>query len=163
MRIVHTLPAFLLVLATPAMAKCVPGVLIVRGDIAVPLDGPITVTVDVETPKGTYEETAHITQPGFTIHAGFSRWSGYSLLFLGGDRCRNHPSRVVITAERNGKALGVRNLDFKRNTIPSGLGEYTLGSKVVIDAAGIRLQAEVPGDGGGPPPAGAGEVKSGVN
>jgi hypothetical protein len=108
------------------------------------------VIVSMETPKVTFTKKAAVTQPAFTIEAPFSSWSSFSLLW--GERCKNRPTTVIITAERNGKALGVSKLDFKRNTIPSGLLEYTLRRKAVIDASGIQLQAKARDDGSGQPP-----------
>jgi hypothetical protein len=109
------------------------------------VDGPIMVTVTLETPKGPYTASAAIVEPRFTIEARFDTWSSFFPPFWG-DRCDNRPNKVVITAELNGKRLGESDLNFKLNfkhgTIRSGPARYRLRRKIIVGTSGITLDAE---------------------
>jgi len=105
-------------------------------------DEPVTVSVSLQTPKGSYEGSA-TTQSSFVVEVPFSTFSSYSPLW--GHRCTNLPTVVVIAVHVGGKQLGELKVKFKGNAIPSGLAKYRLRSEVVIDSSGVRLEGQPDG------------------
>lgn len=126
-------PLLLAVLSIPAAAKCVNGEVTVKGPITPAVEEPVTITVSLQTPKGNYEGSAD-GMSDFQVTVPFSKWSSFSI--WGGERCKNLPKAVLITAQAKGKLPGEMRLKFKGNAILSGPVQYRLGGKVAIDAEG---------------------------
>ena len=100
-------------------------------------DDPVTLSISLQTPKGSYERSA-TAQSSFVVEVPFSTFSSYSPLW--GHRCTNLPTVIAIAAHMGGKQLGELKVKFKGNAIPCGLAKYCLRSKVLIDSSGVRLE-----------------------
>jgi hypothetical protein len=129
----------LLVICLPSGAKCPTAVLTVSGDVQESASEAVTIVVTVETPKGTFTESAAVTQPSFKIAVPFPTFTSYSPLL--GHRCNNRPKTVVITEFLNGKQLDQKKLTFEDHGTTLGLYEYGLRNNVTVDTSGIRVEA----------------------
>jgi hypothetical protein len=123
----------------PAGGKCLPGVVAVGVQVATQDGSPVMVTARLRTPKGEFAKSAS-GQSDFTIEVPFSTWSSVSALW-GWDRCSNLPTVVFISAVVSGKPVGELEVKFKGNAPVYGPKEYRL-RRVVVDAAGVRLEAK---------------------
>jgi len=109
----------------------------VDGRLAPDVNGPVKVNVTLHTPKGDYEQTATATS-NFAITIRFDTWTSFSV--WRGERCKNLPSLVVITANAAGTPPNEVRVKFKGNAFDSGILQFRLRREVVIDQSGIRLR-----------------------
>jgi hypothetical protein len=127
----------LLGVAVAASGKCPNGEMSVDGHLVPSAAGPVKVNVKLHTRKGDYEGSA-IATSDFSVKVPFFTQSSSFLWFEG--RCKNLPSAVVITAEADGRPPAEMSIKFKGNAIESGILEFRLRRRVVIEPSGIRLE-----------------------
>lgn len=128
--------SLLLGVCIPVEAKCPTTTLAVGGEISETVNGPVTISVTAETPKGDFTESVTAAPPSFEVAVPFSTLASYSP--LRGHRCTNVPTAVVVTARIGERQLTQLKMKFKGNVVLTDSGEYRLRSKVVIDLSGIQ-------------------------
>ena len=146
MKTLQTLQLLILValaLSTGVAGKCPTGSVTIRGRVE-NLPSGVTaaeIAVVVETPKGKTSKTASVSNGEFTAEVPFSTLSSS---ILGGDRCNNEPTAVVVRIVAAGRVYVQKSIPFKNSFDMYGPSLYRLKQDLYVDVPKERPSDESP-------------------